>query len=79
MLPNGRILCTLRCQRDPTGVMWTEIYHSDDGGSWDVGYPNAWVVGPGKVGVLYYFNSKDDSVKANGGVRHIARSIFSID
>jgi hypothetical protein len=141
MLPNGRILCTLRCQRDPTGVMWTEVYHSDDGGetwgflsrvndygapgslvvmpdgrivvvygyrlmpsgiravvsedggkswgpeliirddggSWDVGYPNAWVAGDGQVGVLYYFNSKNDTVKANGGVRHIARSIFSID
>jgi hypothetical protein len=141
MLPNGRILCTLRCQRDPTGVMWTELYYSDDGGdtwgflsrvndygapgslvvmpdgrivvvygyrlmpsgvravvsedggktwgpeliirddggSWDVGYPNAWVAGSGKVGVLYYFNSKNDTVKANGGVRHIARSIFSID
>ncbi|MGC1270084.1 MAG: sialidase family protein [Croceibacterium sp.] len=141
MLPNGRILCTLRCQRDPTGVMWTEVYASDDGGetwaflsrvndwgspgslvvmpdgrvvvtygyrlmpsgiravvsedggrtwspelvirqdggSWDLGYPNAWVAGNGEVGVLYYFNSKDDRVKANGGVRHIARSIFSID
>jgi hypothetical protein len=141
MLPSGRILCTVRCQRDPTGVMWTEVFHSDDGGetwaflsrvndfgapgslvvmpdgrivvvygyrlvpsgiratvsadggkswgpeiivradggSWDVGYPNAWVAGDGEVGVLYYFNSRDDAVKANGGVRHIARSIFSID
>src|SRR5690606_33951287 len=32
MLPSGRILCTLRSQRDPTGVMWTELYASDDGG-----------------------------------------------
>jgi len=141
LLPNGRILCSLRCQRDPTGVMWTEVYASDDGGktwaflsrvndfgapcslvvmpdgrvvavygyrtmpsgiraavsedggkswgpeliirddggSWDLGYPNAWVAGDGKVGTLYYFNSKDDKVQANGGVRHIARSIFSID
>jgi Neuraminidase (sialidase) len=141
MLPNGRILCTVRCQRDPTGVMWSEVYYSDDGGeswaflsrindfgapcnlvfmpdgrivavygyrlapsgiratvsedngktwgpeivvrddggSWDLGYPNSWHVGNGMVGTLYYFNSKDDKVQANGGVRHIQRSIFSID
>lgn len=140
MLPSGTILCTLRCQRDPTGVMWTEIYKSDDGGrtwgflsrvndfgapgslvrmsdgrlvvvygyrlpnygiraavsedegrtwsdelivrddggSWDLGYPNAWEVAPGKVGCIYYFNSKHDSVQVNGGIRYIARSIFSI-
>ena len=149
MLPNGRILCVLRCQRDPTGDMWTELYRSDDGGqtwqfhsrvndfgapgslvqmgngrlvivyryrlppfgiravvsedegatwgpeiivrddggSWDLGYPNAWLAAPGKVGVIYYFNSKDDPVQVQpgntlagaGGVRHIARSIFSVD
>jgi len=149
MLPNGRILCVLRCQRDPTGDMWTELYRSDnggqtwqfhsrvndfgapgslvqlgdgrlvivygyrlppfgiravvsedegmtwgpeiiardDGGSWDLGYPNAWLAEPGKIGVIYYFNSKDDPVQVQpgntlagaGGVRHIARSIFSVD
>lgn len=141
MLPSGRMLCVLRCQRDPRGIMWTEVYASDDGGrtwsflsrvndfgapgslvrlpdgrlvivygyrlmpsgirakvsddegktwgpelivrddggSWDVGYPNAWVTDDGKVGVIYYFNSKDDRIKVNGGVRHIARSIFSVD
>jgi len=141
MLPNGRILCTIRCQRDPTGVMWSEVYYSDDGGetwdflsrindfgapcvlvimpdgritavygyrlmpsgiratvsedggkswgpeiivrddggSWDLGYPNAWYAGDGLVGTLYYFNSKDDKVQANGGVRHVQRSLFSID
>jgi len=141
MLPNGRMLCTLRSQRDPRGIMWTEIYYSDDGGrtwdflsrvndfgapgslvrladgrlvmvygyrlmpsgiraavsedegrtwggelivrddggSWDVGYPNAWATDDSKVGVIYYFNSKDDPVQVNGGVRHIVRSIFSVD
>jgi len=141
MLPNGRILCVLRSQRDPRGIMWTELYHSDDGGrtwgflsrvndfgspgslvvmadgrlvmvygyrlmpsgiratvsedegktwgpeiiirndggSWDLGYPNAWVTDDGKIGVIYYFNSKDDKVQVNGGVRHICRSIFSVD
>lgn len=138
MLPSGRILCTLRSQRDPTGVMWTELFASDDGGltwqflsrvndygapgslvamadgrlvvvygyrlkpygiravvsedegrswgpeiivrddggSWDLGYPNAFEVEPGRIGAIYYFNSRDDAVQANGGVRHIARSSF---
>ena len=141
LLPNGRMLCVLRSQRDPRGVMWTEVFSSDDagrtwqflsrpndfgapgslvqladgrlvlvygyrlmpagirakvseddgatwgpelivrddGGSWDLGYPNAWPTDDGKVGVLYYFNSKDDPVQVNGGVRHIQRSIFSVD
>lgn len=141
LLPNGRMLCVLRGQRDPRGIMWVELYYSDDGGaswdylsrvndfgapgslvlladgrlvmvygyrlmpsgirarvssddgktwgpelvvrrdggSWDVGYPNAWATDDGRVGVIYYFNSIDDKVKANGGVRHIARSIFSVD
>lgn len=141
LLPSGRILCTLRSQRDPRGVMWTEVYASDDGGltwerlsrvndfgapgslvvlsdgrvvvvygyrqkpygiravvsedegatwgpeiivrddggSWDLGYPNAFEVEPGKVGAIYYFNRSDDPDQTNGGVRHIACSIFSID
>jgi len=141
LLPSGRIICVVRCQRDPTGVMWSELFHSDDGGgtwhflsrindfgapaslvvmpdgrvvaiygyrlapsgiraavsedggrtwgpeivvrddggSWDLGYPNVWHVEGNKVGCLYYFNSKDDPVQANGGVRHIQRSIFAID
>ncbi|MFO7324795.1 MAG: sialidase family protein [Pseudomonadota bacterium] len=140
LLPGGRILCSLRCQRDPQGVMWSEVYASDDGGrtwgflsrindfgapaslvrmsdgrivavygyrlpdygiraavsedggrtwggelvvrddggSWDLGYPNAWEVSPGRVGCIYYFNSKHDPVQITGGKRHIARSIFSI-
>lgn len=141
LLRSGRILCTLRSQRDPRGVMWTEVYASDDGGltwsflsrvndfgapgslvemsdgrlvvvygyrqkpygiravvsddegatwgpelvvrddggSWDLGYPNAFEVEPGVVGAVYYFNRRDDAIQANGGVRHIARSIFRID
>ena len=139
LLPSGRILCSLRCQRDPQGTMWSEVYKSDDGGrswgflsrindfgspaslvrltdgrivavygyrlpgfgiraavsedggatwggelivrddggSWDLGYPNAWEVSPGKVGCIYYFNSKHDPLQITGGKRHIARSIFT--
>lgn len=141
LLPSGRILCALRSQRDPRGVMWTEIHASDDGGltweflsrvndfgapgslvhlsdgrlvvvygyrqkpygiravvsddggttwgpemivrddggSWDLGYPNAFEVEPGRVGAVYYMNESADPIQANGGVRHIARSIFTID
>jgi Neuraminidase (sialidase) len=140
-LPNGRILCTLRCQRSPQGDMWSELFYSDDGGgtwaflsrindfgaptsmvrmrdgrlvavygyrlprhgiravvsedegktwepeiivrddggSWDLGYPQAIESSRGKVMVAYYFNSKHDTVKADGGVRHIARTIFTPD
>ncbi len=51
----------------------------DDGGSWDLGYPNSWLVDDRTIGTLYYFNAKDDPVQANGGVRHVQRSIFTID
>jgi hypothetical protein len=139
MVQGGRILCTLRCQRDPTGVMWTELFSSDDGGltweflsrvndygapgslvamedgrlvvvygyrlppygiravvsedegrswgpeiivrddggSWDLGYPNAFEAEPGRIGTIYYFNSRHDTVQADGGVRHIAHSSFA--
>jgi hypothetical protein len=62
------------------GKTWgPELIVRDDGGSWDLGYPNAWETDDGKIGTIYYFNSKDDPVQVNGGVRHIVRSIFSID
>lgn len=150
VLPNGRILCTVRIDRDWAGDMWTHVYRSDDGGrtwdflsrisdfgapaaplllrdgrlvmvygnrlqpsiravvsedegrtwgpelivrddggSWDVGYPRAWEAAPGRVGALYYFNTREDPVQVQpaatgapwgaGGVRFIARSFFSVD
>jgi hypothetical protein len=141
LLADGTILCALRCQRDPTSVMWTEIFQSDDGGltwrflsrvndwgapgalvamgdgrivcvygyrlppsgirarvsedkgrswgpeiilrddggSWDVGYPNAVEATPGRILATYYINCRDDPVQRNGGVRHIAQTVFSPD
>ena len=149
VLPNGRILCTLRVDRDWAGEMWSLVYKSDDGGeswqflsriseygapaaplrlsdgrlvmvfgyrlepsiravvsedegrtwgpqiivrddggSWDVGYPRAWEAAPGRIGAIYYYNTKDDPVQVKplagsrwgeGGVRFIARSFFSVD
>ncbi|MFO7324517.1 MAG: sialidase family protein [Pseudomonadota bacterium] len=149
VLPDGRLLCTLRIDRDWAGDMWTHLYASDDGGrtwsflsrvndfgapaaplllsdgrlvmvyanrlqpsvravvsedggrsfgpellvrddggSWDVGYPRAWEAAPGVVGVLYYWNTRDDPIQVHtdrtppwgaGGVRFIARSFFAVD
>lgn len=140
-LPDGRILLSLRCQRDPTSLLWTEIFQSDDGGltwrflsrvndwgapgdlvrladgriacvygyrlapfgvrvryseddgrswgrewvlrddggSWDLGYPRVAEIAPSKLMCVYYMNTKDDPIQLNGGVRHIARSVFSAE
>ena len=138
VLPNGRVIASLRYQRDARSVIWTEIHESldggrtwtflsrvndigapgdlvpmrdgrvvcvygyrtmpsgvrykvsedggrtwgreyilrDDGGSWDVGYPRAIEVEPGKLLAVYYINLKNDPVQMNGGIRHIAWSMF---
>ena len=31
-LPTGRSLCTMRSPRDPTSILWTEMFESEDGG-----------------------------------------------
>ncbi len=139
MLPDGRILASMRCQRDPTSILWTEIFQSDDGartwhflsrvndwgapgdlvrmrdgrlvcvygyrlppfgvrariseddgrtwgrelilrddgGSWDLGYPRITEHEPGKVLAVYYMNCRDDPIQMNGGVRHIAQTVFT--
>ena len=140
-LRDGRILASLRFQREATGVMWTDVFESDDGartwrflsrvndwgapgdiaemhdgrivcvygyrlappgirarvsedggrrwsdelvlrddgGSWDLGYPRVIETSPGKLLATYYMNRRDDPLQMNGGVRHIARTIFEID
>lgn len=138
LLPSGRIICSIRSQRDPTSVFWTEIFGSDDGGrswefvsrvndwgapgdlvrmadgriacvygyrmppfgirarisddegrtwgrelilrddggSWDLGYPQVIESEPGTLLTVYYMNTKDDHIQMNGGVRHIAWTKF---
>jgi len=62
------------------GLTWQpEVILRDDGGSWDLGYPQAIESSRGKVMAVYYFNSRNDSIQADGGVRHIARTIFTPD
>ncbi|MBL8699674.1 MAG: exo-alpha-sialidase [Alphaproteobacteria bacterium] len=141
MLPDGAIIVAVRCQRDPTSILWTEIFRSvdggrtwgflsrvndwgapgdlvrmrdgriacvygyrlppfglrarlssdggatwgreivlrDDGGSWDLGYPRVIEHVPGRLLTVYYMNCKDDPIQMNGGVRHIAQTVFTPD
>ena len=139
MLPDGRIIASVRCQRDPTSILWTEIFASDDGGrtwrflsrvndwgapgdlarmrdgriacvygyrlppfglrarlseddgrtwgreivlrddggSWDLGYPRVIEHEAGRLLCVYYMNLANDPIQLNGGVRHIAQTIFT--
>jgi hypothetical protein len=139
LLRDGRILCSMRSQRDPTSILWTEMFESedggrtwrflsrvndwgapgdivemadgrivcvygyrlppfgirarvsedqgrtwgselilrDDGGSWDLGYPRVIETAPGRLLTIYYMNTRDDPIQLNGGVRHIARTLFA--
>jgi hypothetical protein len=36
-------------------------------------------VAPGRLLSVYYMNRRDDPIQMNGGVRHIARTIFELD
>jgi len=138
-LRDGRILASVRFQREATGVMWTDVFESedgartwrflsrvndwgapgdivemhdgrivcvygyrlappgirarvsddggrtwgrervlrDDGGSWDLGYPRVIETAPGKLLTVYYMNRRDDPIQMNGGVRHIAQTVFT--
>jgi hypothetical protein len=140
-LRDGRMLCSIRFQRDARGIFWTDIFASEDGGrtwhflsrvndwgapgdivemadgrivcvygyrlapcgirarvsedggrtwggelilredggSWDLGYPRVIEVSPGRLLTVYYMNTKDDPIQLNGGVRHIARTLFAPD
>lgn len=140
-LKDGRLLVSVRCQRDPKGAFWTEIFEStdhgrtfrflsrvndwgapgdlvqmgdgrivcvygyrlkpygirgrvstdggkswgrefilrDDGGSWDLGYPRVMETAANRLLAVYYMNRADDPIQANGGVRHVAATEFSLD
>jgi Neuraminidase (sialidase) len=89
-MQDGRLVAVFGYRLPPYGVRavvsedegqtWNpEIVLRDDGGSWDLGYPQAVESSRGKVLAVYYFNSKNDKIQANGGVRHIARTVFTPD
>jgi hypothetical protein len=87
-MQDGRLVAVYGYRLPPYGVRaavsedegetWEpEVVLRDDGGSWDLGYPNAVESTRGKIAAVYYFNSKHDKVQADGGVRHIARTVFT--
>lgn len=88
-LPDSRVVCVYGYRVKPWGIRarisedrgktWSsEIILRDDGGSWDLGYPRTIVRPDGKLLSVYYFNSKNDSIQQNGGVRHIAATIWEV-
>ncbi len=86
-LRDGRLLAVYGYRVKPYGIRarlsedkgrhWgPELVLRDDGGSWDLGYPRTVQLRDGRVMVAYYFNRANDPIQCNGGVRHIAGTIF---
>ncbi len=89
VLKDERLMCTYGRRVSPYGIrakisddggrIWgPEIIVRDDGGSWDLGYPRTALLPDGKVIAVYYFNEAKDITQCDGGVRHIAASIFEV-
>lgn len=86
-MADGRIVCVYGYRLAPQGIRYrisedggkswgTEMILRDDGGSWDLGYPRVIEIAPGTLLATYYINLKNDRINVNGGVRHIACTIF---
>ncbi|MEZ4867392.1 MAG: sialidase family protein [Caldilineaceae bacterium] len=87
-LTDGRLLASYGYRVRPYGIRarvseddgrsWgAELILRDDAGSWDLGYPRTVQLSGGRVMVAYYFNRADDKVQLDGGVRHIAGTVFT--
>ncbi len=88
LLDDGRLLAVYGYRVVPYGIRarvsdddgrsWgPELILRDDAGSWDLGYPRTVKLGAGKVMSAYYINNADDAIQCNGGVRHIAATVFT--
>jgi hypothetical protein len=89
VLRDGRLLAVYGYRTPPYGIRGSvsedggrtwgppELILRDDGGSHDLGYPRVVERPDGKVVAAYYFNRADDAIQYNGGVRHIAATIFT--
>lgn len=86
-MSDGRIVCVYGYRIMPSGVRYrvsedggrtwgSEWILRADGASWDVGYPRVIEVAPNRLLATYYINLDEPEVRVNGGVRHIARTIF---
>ena len=89
-MQDGRVACVYgyrvnlpgiraRISEDGGRTWGGEIVLRDDGGSWDVGYPRVIEHEPGRLLAVYYINRRDDPIQMNGGVRHIAQTVFTPD
>ena len=89
-MKDGRVVCAYGYRVKPWGIRarvsedgartWgPEIILRDDGGSWDLGYPRVVEVSGGRLLSVYYINLRDDPIQLNGGVRHIAQTVFTPD
>ena len=87
LLKDGRLLAVYGYRVPPYGIRarlskddgatWgPELILRDDGGSWDLGYPRTALLADGKVIVAYYINCANDETQLDGGVRHIAATMF---
>ena len=88
LLNDGRLLAVYGYRVVPYGIRarvseddgksWgPELILRDDAGSWDLGYPRTVQLEDGKVMTAYYFNRADDEIQLDGGVRHIAATVFT--
>jgi hypothetical protein len=86
-MADGRIVCVYGYRIMPSGIRYrvsedagrtwgSEWILRDDGASWDVGYPRVIEIAPNRLLATYYINLDEEDVRVNGGVRHIARTIF---
>jgi len=89
-LDDERIVCVYGRRFFPYGIRarvseddartWApELILRDDGGSGDLGYPRTMLQPDGTLVTVYYFNTTDDPVQCNGGVRHIAATRWRPD
>lgn len=87
-MDDGRIVCVYGQRVFSPGIRYkvsedggrswgSEVILRDDGGSWDLGYPRVIQHEPGKCLAVYYMNLKNDPIQQNGGVRHIAQTVFT--
>lgn len=87
LLADGRLFCVYGYRRPPYGVRarisedrgrtWgAEMILRDDGGHYDLGYPRAAEIEPGRILAAYYFN--EDNGTQTGGPRHIAGTLLRL-
>jgi len=84
---DGRLVCVYgvrrppygiraRCSEDQGGSWGQELAVRADGGSADLGYPRSLLREDGTIVTAYYFNQAKDPVQFEGGVRHIAVTLW---